>query len=142
MSKAASQVLAEHQVIAVVGMSTNADKVAHAVPMQLVRHGWTVIPVHPSAESIGGLPAYRRLVDIPVRVGLVNVFRPSAEAGEVVRQAVEIGALAMWLQLGIVSAEGRRLAEAADVDYIEDQCIAVVRSVFGVEPPPVKRHIR
>ena len=53
------------------------------------------------------------------------VFRPSAEAAEVARQAVEAGARALWLQLGIRSAEARRIAEEADLLYVEDHCIAV-----------------
>ena len=66
-------------------------------------------------------------------LSLIN--RPSEQAADVVRQAIEIGADAVWLQQGIVSADGRRLAEAAGIDYIEDHCIAVIRSVFQVRPP-------
>ena len=135
MSKSAAEILAEHQVIAVVGMSTMPEKSAHAVPLQLILHGWTVIPVHPWAESIAGRRAYRRLADIPVPVGLVDVFRPSEQAADIVRQAIAIGASAVWLQQGIVSAEGRRLAEAAGIDYVEDACTAVIRAVYQLRPP-------
>jgi predicted CoA-binding protein len=137
--KSPAEILAEHQVIAVVGMSTMPHKEAHTVPLQLIRYGWTVIPVHPRAETIAGLTVYRRLADIPQRVGIVNVFRPSDQAGDFVRQAIEIGAPAVWLQQGIVSPEGRQLAAAAGIDYIEDQCIAVIRSVFQVKPPALTR---
>lgn len=130
-----NELLAKSQVIAVVGMSTHPEKDAHAVPLQLIRHGWTVIPVHPWAESIAGLKAYRRLADVPVPLDLVNVFRPSDQAGAIVDQAIEIGAPAVWLQQGIVSAHGRAAAEAAGIDYVEDQCIAVIRAVYRVEAP-------
>jgi predicted CoA-binding protein len=60
------------------------------------------------------------------------VFRPSADATDVVRQAIEIGAKAVWLQQGIVSPEGRRMAEAAGVDYVEDQCTAVTRAAHAL----------
>ena len=72
-----SELLAKSQVIAIVGMSTQPEKVAHTVPLQLLRHGWTVIPVNPRAESIAGQKAYRQLADVPVAIDLVNVFRPS-----------------------------------------------------------------
>jgi hypothetical protein len=72
------------------------------------------------------------LAEIPEPVDLVNIFRPSESAAEVVRQAVEIGARAVWLQLGIVSREARETAEEAGIDYVEDQCIAVVRAETGL----------
>ena len=135
MGVSPSELLAKSQVIAVVGMSTHPEKEAHAVPLQLIRHGWTVIPVHPWAEAIAGQRAYRTLADVPVSVDLVNVFRPSAQAGAVVHAAIAIGAPAVWLQQGIVSAAGKSAAEAAGVDYVEDQCIAVIRAVYRIEAP-------
>ena len=135
MTLAPNELLAKSQVIAVVGMSTNPDKEAHSVPLQLIRHGWTVIPVHRTAQSIAGLKAYPRLADVPVPVDLVNIFRPSEQAAAFVRQAIEMGAPAVWLQQGIVSPEGRTAAFAAGIEYVEDQCIAVIRAVFRVQPP-------
>jgi predicted CoA-binding protein len=93
------------------------------------RHGWRIIPVNPSVTELLGERAYASLADIPEPVDLVNVFRPAREAAEVVRQAIAIGVPAIWLQLGIVSDEARRLAEAAGMDYVEDRCIAVERAV-------------
>ena len=135
MALAPNELLAKSQVIAVVGMSTHPEKEAHSVPVQLIRDGWTVIPVHPTAESIAGQKAYPTLSAVPVPVDLVNVFRPSEQAAAVVAAAIEMGAPAVWLQQGIVSEEGRRAALAAGLDYVEDQCIAVIRSVFRVRPP-------
>ena len=134
MTRSPNEILATSRVIAVVGMSTHPEKDAHAVPLQLIKHGWTVIPVHPWAESIAGQRAYRRLSDVPVAIDLVNVFRPSEQAGAVVADAIAVGARAVWLQQGIVSAEGRAAALAAGIEYVEDQCIAVIRAVFRVEP--------
>jgi uncharacterized protein len=136
-----NELLARSQVIAVVGMSTHPEKEAQSVPLQLIKHGWTVIPVHPWAESIAGQKAYAKLADVPVPVDLVNVFRPSEQAGAVVDAAIEIGAPAVWLQQGIVSPEGRAAAEAAGIEYVEDQCIAVIRAVYRVEAPrPAANH--
>ena len=72
------------------------------------------------------------MADIPHPVDVVVVFRPSADATEVVREAVAAGAPAVWLQLDIVSAEGRRIAEEAGIKYVEDRCLAVERAVGGL----------
>ena len=85
--------------------------------------------MNPSVSELWGITCYPTLADVPVPIDLVNVFRPSADAAEVARQAVAVGAKAIWLQQGIVSAEARAIAEAAGIDYVEDQCIAVVRAV-------------
>ena len=60
------------------------------------------------------------------------MFRPAADAPEIARQAVAIGAKALWLQLGIVSAEARRIAEEAGLLYVEDRCTAVERARHAV----------
>jgi predicted CoA-binding protein len=121
-------ILSDALTIAVVGASRYPEKTAHAVPHQLLRHGWRVIPVNPYVEEIWGERCYPVLAEIPEPVDLVNVFRPSADATDVVRQAIEIGTKAVWLQQGIFSPEGRRMAEEAGIDYVEDTCTAVVRA--------------
>ena len=133
--RTAAQILAEARTIAVVGASRDPAKTAHAVPRQILKHGWHVIPVNPYADEIWGERCYPTLADIPEPVDLVNVFRPSADTPEVARQAVAIGAKALWLQQDIVSAQSRAIAEAGGLDYVEDQCIAVVRAVESVAPP-------
>ncbi|TDC25736.1 CoA-binding protein [Micromonospora sp. 15K316] len=127
--RTAQQILAESAVIAVVGASRDPLKAAHSVPLQIQRHGWRIIPVNPTADELFGEKVYRTLADIPHPVDLVNVFRPAEDAVEVVRQAVAIGAPAVWLQLGIVSPEARRIAEEAGIEYVEDRCLAVERAV-------------
>jgi uncharacterized protein len=129
-----AEILAASYTIAVVGASRHPDKAAHSIPMQLLRHGWHVIPVNPYADELWGQTCYRTLADIPEPVDLVNVFRPSTDAPEVARQAVAIGAKALWLQQAIVSAEARRIAEEAGLDYVEDRCTAVERALWQVSP--------
>ena len=123
------QILEDSRTIAVVGASRHEDKAAYAVPLQMKLQGWRVIPVNPYAERIWDEPCYARLADIPEPVDLVNVFRPSGQAAAVVRDAVAIGAKAVWLQQGIVSAEGRQIATDAGIDYVEDLCMAVIRAI-------------
>lgn len=122
---AITAILDRTRTIAVVGLSTNPAKTAHQVPAAMQRMGFRVIGVHPTAQELLGERAYPTLADIPEPVDLVNVFRPSAEAIDVVRQAVAIGAPAVWLQQGIASAEGRMLARDAGMGYVENRCIMV-----------------
>jgi hypothetical protein len=130
--RSAQQILAEAGVIAVVGASRDPRKPAHSVPLQMQRHGWRIIPVNPQADELFGETVYRSLAEIPHPVDLVDVFRPAEDAARVVREAVAIGAPAVWLQLGIVSAPARQIAEEAGIDYVEDRCLAVERAVGGL----------
>jgi predicted CoA-binding protein len=127
------QILGEAATIAVVGASRNPEKPSYSVPRQLQRHGWRVIPVNPYADEIWGERCYPTLADIPEplrrQIDLVNVFRPSEQAAAIVEQAIAIGAPAVWLQQDIISTPGRRLAEQAGIDYVENRCTAVERAL-------------
>ena len=127
--RSAQQILAEANVIAVVGASRNPYKAAHTVPRQILRHGWRIIPVNPFVDEVFGVRTVPSLADIDEPIDLVDVFRPAHDAVDVVRQAVAIKAPAVWLQSGIVSAEARAIAEEAGIDYVEDRCLAVERAV-------------
>ncbi len=119
--------------IAVVGASRDPDKSAGSIPLGLAAHGWDVVPVNPLATELFGRRAYPSLAAVPGTIDLVLVFRPSEDAPEVARQAVACGARALWLQSGIRSDEARRIAEQAGLDYVEDRCIAVERSLHRLE---------
>ncbi|TMG16626.1 MAG: CoA-binding protein, partial [Chloroflexi bacterium] len=84
----------------------------------------------PYAETLFGERVYRSLLEVPDRIDLVDVFRPAADAPEIARQAAAIGAKALWLQEDIRSEEARRIAEAAGMEYVEDECTAVVASLY------------
>jgi predicted CoA-binding protein len=99
------------------------------------RHGWRIIPVNPHAGELLGEPVYRTLADVPEQVGLVDVFRPPWQAPEIARQAVAAGATALWLQLGIASAEARAIAEGAGLLYVEDRCLIIEQRRLGLEAP-------
>jgi uncharacterized protein len=134
------QILATASTLAVVGASRDPAKEAHAVPRQLQRHGWRVIPVNPHATEIWGERCYPVLAEVPEPIDLVVVFRPSAQAAAVVHQAIAVGAKGVWLQEGIVSPEGRGAAQAAGLDYVEDLCTAVIRAVHRLTAPTAIPH--
>ena len=127
------EVLARAKTIAVVGASRDPRKAGGSVPEGLQRRGFRIIPINPFADELFGERVYRTLADVPERVDLVDVFRPAADAPEIARQAVAIGAKALWLQLDIRSEEARRIAEAGGLDYVEDECTAVVASLYRIK---------
>jgi uncharacterized protein len=130
--RSAEEILREAEVIAVVGASREPWKPSHSVPLQMLKHGWRIIPVNPFADEVFGIKTVPTLADIGEPVDLVDIFRPAADAVDIVRQAVAINAPAVWLQSGIVSAEARRIATEAGMDYVEDRCLAVERAVAGL----------
>ena len=130
------RILTSYDTLAVVGASGNQAKAAHGVPAFMQRHGWRIIPVNPRRGVILGEPVYPTLAEVPEQVGLVSVFRPSSQAADVARQAVAAGATALWLQLGISSAEAREIAEAGGLLYVENRCLAIEQRRLGLDAPP------
>src|SRR5687768_10535507 len=95
------RILRDFRTLAVVGLSRDPSKAAHAIPARMQRAGFRVIPVNPHvAGQLLGEQAYPRLADVPFSVEVVLVFRPSPEAAGIARDAVAIGAKALWLQQG------------------------------------------
>lgn len=127
------EILRGYDTITVVGASETPFKAAHSVPAFMQRHGWRIIPVNPRAEVILGEPVYRTLGDVPEQVGLVDVFRPSGQTPDIARQAVAARATALWLQLGIASAETRAIAEDAGLLYVENRCLAIEQRRLGLD---------
>lgn len=117
---------------AVVGLSTNRARAAFGVAGRLQRLGHEIVAVHPRAEPVLGAPAYARLEDVPGHVDVVDVFVNSALAGDVVDQAVAIGAGAVWLQLGVVDEEAAARAHAAGLDVVMDRCPAIEAGRLGL----------
>jgi uncharacterized protein len=135
MDDVAERILTRYGTITVVGASADPAKAAHRVPAVMQRHGWRIIPVNLRGGAILGERAYRTLAEVPEQVGLVDVFRPSNQAADVARQAVAAGATALWLQLGISSAEAREIAEAAGLLYVENRCLAIEQRRLGLGAP-------
>jgi uncharacterized protein len=130
----ARTILAESRTLAVVGLSADPHKMAHAIPADLRNVGYRVIPVNPHAEEVLGERSYPRLREVPESIDLVVVFRPATEAPGVVQEAVEVGAKAVWLQLGIMSEEARQIAEDNGIDYVENRCTGVDVRRWGITP--------
>jgi uncharacterized protein len=133
MARGSHEILESALTIAVVGASRDSRKAGGSVPEGLQRRGFRIIPINPYADTLFGERVYRSLLDVPVTVDLVDVFRPAADAPAIAHDAAAIGAKALWLQLDIRSAEARRIAEAAGMEYVEDECTAVVASLHRIK---------
>ncbi len=129
------EILERSRTVAVVGIARTTDKPSGGVPAELQARGFRIVPVNPKAEEILGERAYARLQDVAEPVDVVEVFRPADEAPEIARQAVAIGAKALWLQLGIVSDEARRIAEDAGLDFVQDRCMGVETGRHDIRKP-------
>ena len=120
-------ILRDARTIALVGASPSPARPSHGVMRYLLAHGYDVIPVRPlDCEDVLGIPCVATLADISGPIDLVDVFRNAAAAPAHAREAVEAGAKAFWLQLGLRSAEARRICTEAGLDYVEDECTAIV----------------
>jgi uncharacterized protein len=121
------QILREARTIAMVGASPRPDRPSHGVMRYLLAAGYRVIPVRPrDCDEVLGVPCVTSLAEIAEPIDLVDVFRRPEYTPDVARETVAVEAKALWLQLGIVSEEARRIAEDAGIDYVENACTAVV----------------
>ena len=117
---------------AVVGLSAKKWRTAYSIALLLQRRGMEIIPIHPSAEEVHGAKGYARLADVPGPIDVVDVFVRSELAGDVVDQAIAVGAGAVWLQLGVVDEEAASRATAAGLDVVMDTCPAIEVSRLGL----------
>ena len=123
------QLLRDSHTIAMVGASPNPAKPSHGVMRYLLGAGYRVIPVRADeCAEVLGVPCVRSLHEIEEPIDMVDVFRRAEFCPTHAREAVEVGARSLWLQLGIRSDESRRVAEAAGLAYVEDACTAALHA--------------
>lgn len=111
--------------IAVVGLSPNVLRASNFVGFYLQRHGYRIVPVNPREREILGQTCYPNLGEIPFPVDVVDVFRAPDAVPEIAREAVRIGARALWLQFGVISPEGVEIARQGGLHVVMDRCLKV-----------------
>ena len=134
---AAIQALLETaRTIALVGASDRPDRPSYRVMATLQAHGYRVIPVNPqiTGEHVHGEFVFRDLDQLGDPIDIVDIFRRSDAAGEVVDQAIAIGAKAVWMQLGVIDQAAAARAEAAGLQVVMDRCPAIEIPRLGVAP--------
>ena len=118
------EILSKYKKIAMVGVSNDPTKASTIVMKYMQKYGFKVYPVNPKAEGqkILGEDVCGKITDIKDKVDIVNVFRPSKEALDIAKDAVDIKAKVLWLQLGIKNEQAKKLVIKNNIEYIEDRC--------------------
>ena len=126
------RILREHKVIAVVGLSADWYRPSYFAAKYMMEHGYRVIPVNPKYPEILGQKCYRALEEIPEKVGIVDVFRKTADVLPVAESAIAIGARVLWQQLGVRNEAADAKARAAGLDSVMDRCVKIEHGrLFG-----------
>jgi predicted CoA-binding protein len=119
------RILEENNIIAVVGCSRDPEKPSHTVPKFMKEQGYKIIPVNPFADKILGVKVNKSLSEINEPVDMVNIFRPSEQCLEVVKEAVNLKPKVIWMQLGIKNEEAAQLAKKNGIEVIMDKCFYI-----------------
>ena len=118
------EILSKYKKIAMVGVSNDPTKASTIVMKYMQKYGFKVFPVNPKAkgQKILGEEVFEKITDIKDQVEIIDVFRPSAEALDIARDTIKIGAKVLWLQLGIKNEEAKKLVQSKNIEYIENKC--------------------
>lgn len=127
------EILGSAKTIAIVGLSTEKTKASNMVGSYLQDEGYRIIPVNPRAagQEILGEKVYANLSEIPEKVDVVDVFRPSADVSKIADEAIGIGAGALWTQLRIIDLDAAARAQEAGLLVVMDKCIKMEHGRFG-----------
>ena len=128
-------ILMTTRTIAVVGASNNPERASYAVLRDLVAHGYDVFAVNPGLAGghISGVPVFATLKDIPQTIDMVDIFRNSAAAGDVVLEALglDVPPKTIWMQLGVINEEAAELARGKGLEVVMDRCPKIELSKFS-----------
>src|SRR3989337_1490493 len=104
--------------VAVVGMSTNTDKASHYVPKYLAENGFNIMPINSSADHILDRKCYHNIDEIKKEIDIVDIFMPSSEVLQLVKEAIKKKPKVIWLQEGIHNPEAEDLARKKGIKVI------------------------
>lgn len=117
------EVLLNAKDIVIVGASNNPERASNGIMKFLMGKGYNCYPVNPNENEVLGVKAYKTLSDVPVKPDIVDVFRKSEAAPEIVKEAIKIGAKFIWLQEEVYSEEAERIANEHNVPIVMNKCI-------------------
>jgi uncharacterized protein len=127
--RVAEQILRGFRVWAVVGCSSDPARPSFGVSRYLLSHGYNVVPINPQESMVHGRRAYPDLraaaADGRGGIEVVDIFRRSELVRPHVEEAIEIGARAVWMQLGVWDEESAELAVGAGLLVVMDRCPAI-----------------
>jgi predicted CoA-binding protein len=112
--------------VAIVGISDKAERASHGVARYLQENSdYELFFVNPLLDEVLGQKAYKSLKDIGVHIDIVDVFRKPEDCLAVLDESIEIGASAIWLQLGISVPEVATQGSEAGLSVVMDRCIKI-----------------
>ena len=117
------EILSTYKTVAVVGLSSNAERPSHRVASYLKDHGYRIVPVNPRETEVLGEKAYPDLCAVPEPIEVVDIFREARAVPRVVAQAMYVGAKAIWMQEGIVHQAAATRARRAGMVVVMDHCM-------------------
>ncbi|MDI6655416.1 MAG: CoA-binding protein [Candidatus Hydrothermarchaeota archaeon] len=109
--------------IAVIGLSKDQSTPSHYVPKYMKEKGYKIIPVNPTAEEILCERCCKSLSEVQESIDVVNIFRPSNEVLQIVKEAIAKKAKAVWMQEGIKNEEAAREARKHGLLVVMDRCM-------------------
>jgi uncharacterized protein len=118
-----AELLKRARTIAVVGLSNDPMRPSHGVAAYLQSHGYRIIPVNPQVESCLGEKSYPTLLDVPVKIDIVDIFRRPEFVEEIVDQAIKLKVPAIWMQEDVVHQRAAEKARQAGIFVVMDRCI-------------------
>jgi predicted CoA-binding protein len=126
------RILRNARTIAVVGLSVEWHRPSNFAAKYLQEHGYRVIPVNPRYAEVLGERCHPSLASIEEPVDIVDVFRRTEDVLPIAREAIAIGARALWQQIGVCNLEADRLATAAGLDSVMNRCVKIEHGrLFG-----------
>jgi predicted CoA-binding protein len=119
--------LRESQSVALVGASPKPELASNEIMDYLMKNNYKVYPINPKykGQLILGQLVYPDIISIPESIDMVDVFRPSPEAVEITKQAIEKKVTYIWLQLGIENEEAKKIAETNGITMIMNRCTLI-----------------
>ena len=119
--------LRESQSVALVGASPKPELASNEIMDYLMKNNYKVYPINPKykGQLILGQLVYPDIISIPESIDMVDVFRPSPEAVEITKQAIEKKVTYIWLQLSIENEEAKKIAEANGITMIMNRCTLI-----------------
>jgi len=126
------RILADHRVIAVVGISANWYRPSYFAAKYMQDHGYVIVPINPNYAEVLGRKCYPDLRSVPDRIDIVDCFRRTEDIMPIAEEAIAVGARVLWQQIGVKNMAAAQKAVAAGLDAVVDRCVKIEHArLFG-----------
>jgi len=124
------RILERYRRIAMVGLSSNPFRPSHFAAIYMIAQGYDVVPVNPREQQVLGRRSYASLLDVPVPIEIVDIFREPSAVPPIVEEAIACKAKVIWMQLGVIHEVAAARARAAGLDVVMDRCVKIEHARF------------